>query len=292
MPSPFPGMDPYLERPSLWVDFHNNLAPEIQAQLNQVIQPRYVARLTPYVTYEVIEIAEVQPIRPDVGVLRETGPGYGTQVDVAPADVAPTVGGVATGAPTVPLPVLSRVPSRVALELFSVEIRTVDRRQLVTAIEILSPVNKKPGHKAHTDYLRKRDHLLSSMTHLVEIDLLRAGQRPPLDRPVPAAPYYVTLSRAERRPQVEVWPVQLWDRLPAIPIPLRAPDADVSLDLAECVASVYDRAAYGADIDYASTPPAPPLGEAEGAWVAGWWRERGAEGSSTHAAIGTSLPVG
>ena len=41
MPSPFPGVDPYIESPALWSDFHNNLASEIQAQLNRRIQPRY-----------------------------------------------------------------------------------------------------------------------------------------------------------------------------------------------------------------------------------------------------------
>ena len=33
MPSPFPGVDPYIESPALWSDFHNNLASEIQAHL-------------------------------------------------------------------------------------------------------------------------------------------------------------------------------------------------------------------------------------------------------------------
>ena len=68
MPSPFPGMDPYIESPALWSDFHNDLASEIRAQLNRCIQPRYFARLTPYVTYEVVEIGQVQGVRPDVGV--------------------------------------------------------------------------------------------------------------------------------------------------------------------------------------------------------------------------------
>jgi len=66
MPSPFPGMDPYIESPALWSDFHNNLASEIQAQLNRLIQPRYFARLTPYVTYEVVEVGQVQGVRPRV----------------------------------------------------------------------------------------------------------------------------------------------------------------------------------------------------------------------------------
>ena len=58
MPSPLPGMDLYIETPELWSDFHNNLASEMQAQLNRLIQPRYFARLTPYMTYEVVEVGE------------------------------------------------------------------------------------------------------------------------------------------------------------------------------------------------------------------------------------------
>jgi Protein of unknown function (DUF4058) len=51
MSSPFPGMDPYIEEPEVWSDFHGGLADEMRAQLNSVLQPRYVARLTPRVTY-------------------------------------------------------------------------------------------------------------------------------------------------------------------------------------------------------------------------------------------------
>ncbi len=54
MASPFPGMDPYIEGPDLWSDFHNSVAYEIRVQLNQTIQPTYFAKLTPYVTYEII----------------------------------------------------------------------------------------------------------------------------------------------------------------------------------------------------------------------------------------------
>ena len=63
MASPFPGMDPYIEQPALWSDFHADLAGEIRAALNRVIQPRYVALLTPYTTYEVIEIADTRTSR-------------------------------------------------------------------------------------------------------------------------------------------------------------------------------------------------------------------------------------
>ena len=114
---------------------------------------------------------------------------------------------------------------------YTVEVCETESMRLVTAIEVLSPVNKRRSHEAYHDYLRKRRDLLRSDAHLVEIDLLRGGDRPPLERPVPAALYYVTLSRAARRPYVEVWPIQLWEPLPTLPVPLRAPDPDVLLSL-------------------------------------------------------------
>jgi len=253
-------MDPYIEQPNLWTDFHGNLAPEIQGRLNQRIQPRYIARLTPYVTYEVVEIAQTRGVRPDVGVWQPQPPR----------------GEVALGVATVtPAPVESLVLLELPLRLYSVEIRTVAEQELVTSIEILSPVNKRPGHEAYRDYRRKRQDLLRSSAHLLEIDLLRGGERPPLERPVPRAPYYAILSRALRRPRVEVWPIQLADELPVLPVPLLEPDPDVPLDLGAAVASVYERGAYGAQIDYRQPPPSPLLTDAETAWLDTLLREKG-----------------
>ncbi len=252
MPSPFPGMDPYIESPMLWSDFHNNLASEIQTQLNRNIQPRYFARLTPYVTYESIDIGQTYRIIPDIGVSQRQ----------------PSPETSATAALTItPPPVESLVPLDTPLRLHRVEIRTTETQQLVTVIEILSPVNKRPRHRAYLAYQRKRRDLLHSEVHLVEIDLLRGGERPPLKRPVPEAPYYVVVSRQEHRPRVAVWPIQLADRLPVLPMPLLAPDPDVPMPLGAAVASVYERGAYAQQIDYTQPPPPPALSEAEAAWV-------------------------
>src|SRR6516164_1643463 len=45
MPSPFPGMDPYLETPDLWPDVHHELISQIRHQLNPRLRPKYVARV-------------------------------------------------------------------------------------------------------------------------------------------------------------------------------------------------------------------------------------------------------
>lgn len=253
MPSPFPGMDPYIEQPEVWRDFHNNLAMEIQARLNEKIGPRYYAAIEPRIAYEVIGVATKYGGQPDVGVLR--------------LREAPTV-------PISPTPVKSRVPLEFPVRLLSTRIRTVGEHIVVTSIEILSSVNKRRGHEAFRDYRRKRRALLRSETHLIEIDLLRGGERPPLAEPVPSAPYYVTLSRVEDRPTVQVWPIRLKDKLPVLPVPLLQPDPDVSLDLNAAVAAIYERAAYAVRIDYRQPLLPPELSSEEQTWIETLLKER------------------
>ena len=252
MPSPFPGMDPYIEDPEVWSDFHGGLAAEIRTALNHQIQPRYVARMTPRTTYEVVEIAEKRRVYPDVGVWHH---------EPSQARDAMAVYTIS------PAPVESAVELELSLELYTVEIREVGTLRLVTAIEILSPVNKRPGHDAYDEYLQKRRDLLRSAAHLVEIDFLRGGKRPPLARAVPNAPYYIMLSRVSKRPQVDVWPIQLHEPLPKIPVPLLEPDEDAQLDLAHVVSQVYENGGYATIIDYKNAPPPPRLSESESQYV-------------------------
>jgi hypothetical protein len=262
MPSPFPGMDPYIESPEIWPDFHINLSAAIQGELNQIVQPRYFVELVPHVTYEVIEVAQVRSVYPDVAITQPLPPR------------SETSGGTAV---ITPASAESLVPLERPLRLSHLEIRATDTRQLVTVIEILSPANKRRGHQAMDDYQRKRRGLLRSSAHLMEIDLLRGGERPPLEIPVPQAPYYVSLAREERRPRIEVWAIQLAERLPVPPVPLREPDEDVPLDLPVAVATAYQRGGYGSRIDYRQPPPPPPLSPEEAEWVEQLLRERRSE---------------
>src|SRR5687767_1334161 len=123
MPSPFPGMDPYIEAPDIWSDFHGDLAAEMRAELNRVLQPRYVARLTPHVTYEIVEIAERHNIRPDLGVWQPQ----------------PSSGAVTSGIALMPArPVESVVAIELPLRLYTVEVLETNTLRLVTSIEVLS----------------------------------------------------------------------------------------------------------------------------------------------------------
>jgi len=161
MPSPFPGMDPYLESPDLWPGVHNALAAEIQAILNGLMQPDYVAMLEAHLVYEVVEVSAVRRARPDISVLHSEPAGSGGLAMPAMA--------------AAPAPVVSAVPLELPLELFSVEIRRSHVGTLVTMIEILSPTNKRPGEQALEDHRRKRRDLLRTQVHLLEIDVSFLG---------------------------------------------------------------------------------------------------------------------
>ena len=214
MPSPFPGMDPYLEG-YLWPDVHHRLATEIARRLMPRLRPHYVARLEIYVVEDENPEVEIGIMYPDV-------------------------------------------------EVIVVEIRDVARNELVTSIEILSPVNKRePGLGK---YRQKRQRLQEANVHLLEIDLLRRGQRSLSHPRLPDAPYLVTLVRAGRH-EVEVWPVYLQDTLPDVPVPLRVPDPDVILELGVALQVVYDEAAYDLSLDYSQAPPPPSLSAEAEAWL-------------------------
>jgi hypothetical protein len=218
MLSPFPGMDPYLEDPDIWEDFHSSLAAEVRDQITPHLLPRYYAALTPRITYEEVLVEQTRLVKPDVSVLKlGEEPLGGRGVAIAPAPVEGTV--------------LLEVPVKEQ----SIEIRDVETRRLVTAIEILSPVNKRPGHEAFEAYRRKRRDLLRTDVHILEIDLLRAGTRPPLATALPAASYFIFLSRGNRRPRVEIWPLRIREEIPVVPVPLSPPDPDVPLDLGKAI---------------------------------------------------------
>jgi hypothetical protein len=253
MGSPFPGMDPYLEHPALWPDVHHDLASEIRVQLSSQLRPKYVARLTTRQEIDEPDEEELRVIVPDLVVTQKA------TIELLPM---PAVA-VATTPTTAVVTNVRRLPFKQA----SIEIRDVQSGLIVTVIEILSPANKRPDSEGRESYLRKRNALLASTVHLLEIDLLRRGERLPLQPDPPPGDYYVVLSRADRRPDAEVWAIRLQDPLPVVPMPLLAPDPDVSIDLGAALAAVYQRAAYDLDVNYRAAP-FPPLEGDDALWAA------------------------
>lgn len=258
MPSPFPGMDPYLEG-EMWQEFHERFAHQISEQLLKVLPPQYVALLAKrYVLH-----------RPAIGLLSLPEDHRVIYPDVHVAHTPARLGetAVAYEAETMTRPA-TRLASLVTEEvpLLSVEVRDVANRRLVTVIEILSPVNKM-GDGA-IEYVEKRSALMATSVHLLEIDLLRRGGRVLFESDPPPADYYVFLSRFTNRPYTDVWPVRLRERLPVVPVPLLPPDADVALDLQRAVDGCFDLVHYERLLDYSVPPPPPPLNAADAAWLA------------------------
>lgn len=258
--SPFPGMDPYLEG-EMWQEFHDTLAHQIRGQLLPLLQPKYVALLSKrYVvddpTLEIADAPQKREMFPDVHGVKEAAvaPSFAVEMAITPIEL------------------ISPMPKKVPV--LSIEIRDIARRRLVTAIEILSPVNKRG--RGFRDYSRKRTALLQTKTHLLEIDLLRGGARIPLIGELPRAAYYVFLSRFTRRPRTEAWPVQLRDSLPTIPVPLLAPDPDpstarsgqaVPLNLQAAVHACFELVGYERLLDYSQRPPPPELSAEDLQWA-------------------------
>ncbi|MFN8499411.1 MAG: DUF4058 family protein [Anaerolineae bacterium] len=249
MPTPFPGMGPYLERPALWPNVHSSLIIAIRDELAPRLRPRY------YVAVEE-RIVGVGPddllfaVRPDVAVVR--APAADTEAS-ARSDFGRVV--------TVALP----MPEQ--LRETYLEIREARGDQVITTLEILSPTNKLPG-EGRRQYEQKRLALLGTRTHLVEIDLLRAGPPMPMLGYAGQSDYRILVSRAATRPLADLLPFSLREPIPSFRVPLQAQDEEPELDLNRLLHDLYDRAGYDLRVNYAEDAD-PPLSLEDATWARG-----------------------
>ena len=255
MAGPFPGMDPYLEFQGSWLDFHNRLVAEICNVLGLALPGSYVARVDERI--EVVTSGEEPPrlYRPDVLLGRYD------------QDVASPQGTSRSNAALLE-PELAEVIDRdpEELRITWVEVLALPDLELVTSIEVLSPVNK--AWQGRKDYLAKRDQLHEASVNLVEIDLLLGGAPLPMKRPIPPGGYYAIVARGPRLPVAELYRWSVRDRLPSLPIPLREPDPDVIIDLAALVDKVYTLGRYELTLRrQAPLPEAALLAPDDRAWV-------------------------
>ncbi|MBA3312095.1 MAG: DUF4058 family protein [Planctomycetota bacterium] len=267
MPSPFPGMDPYLEDPAIRPDFHHQFAGEISAILNGILPARYYAQTE---------------MRTEVGIVGDDGYERRIIPDVTiqrrPSSMAPAATAVlAEPRQERSASILFGVPDE-PLRHHNVEIRDAARgHALVTLLGIVSPSNKRPGPDRKA-YLAKQREVLESDAGLVEIDLLASGETvvgvpslvEPLERANERKRYLVTVSRAwKRHPEAEyeAFSFGLDEPLPCIGIPLREGETETLLDLQYAFNHTYDRGPYrrGA-VDY-DDPPEAPLTDDERQWV-------------------------
>jgi hypothetical protein len=252
MPTPFPGMDPYLERRGIWEQVHTDLIVSIRRFLTPLLRPRYHVGIEER-TYLAVLPPDAQGIGiPDVLI---TSPQRHTES-------APTATTLTTHATAQPLVAELPMPEEVTERYL--EIRTVPEQQVITVIEIVSPSNKL-SREGRMQYESKRLKVLGSLTHLVEIDLLRAGQPFPMKAPG-QHDYRILVSRSQHRPRADIYLFGVRDVIPTFPIPLRSGEAEPALPLNNILHELYDQGGYDLIIDYRQ-PPQQPLSEADAAWA-------------------------
>jgi hypothetical protein len=256
MPSPFPGVDPYLENPEFWSEVHNRLIVAIADSLSPYLRPKYRVAI------------EKRVYDSEEGLL------------VGIADVAVLPRASSASAPsTATMPARHKSPIQISVPMPEevresyLEIREIASGQVVTVIEILSPKNKRVG-VGRAAYEKKRQQVLSSATHLVEIDLLRGGTPMPLSGSVPPMNYYILVSKSDQRPLADLYPFGLREEIPIFTVPLMSGEVEPEVDLQLLLNAVYDRASLDLAIDYRQAP-SPNLSADDTQWADLLLRQQG-----------------
>lgn len=240
----FPGMDPYLEHPALWMGVHNALIVYLRDQLRPKLRPRYIPAIE-----ERVYIEDTTDIRPDVEILRASARRRGGAA-------------VATVEADDPIRVLCREDVH---EPYVTILDLQNAKKVVAVIEVLSPTNKYAG-PGRDSYLAKQREVLSSDAHLVEIDLLRLGPHvlavPEMECRWQIDYDYLTCVNPAggHRRAFDLYPSALRARLPRVAIPLAGDDPPVVLDLQEAMERVCEEGSYLDRINYLSPciPRLPP----------------------------------
>ncbi|MBE9032183.1 DUF4058 family protein [filamentous cyanobacterium LEGE 11480] len=251
MASPFPGMDPYLEQSAFWSAFHSRLIVAIADTIEAHLDAAYYVEVETR-TYLDSDGDGILVGIPDVNVVSTS-----RATDQSTQNTTATL---ASQPQTITLPTPEAVKERY------LEIREVVSGQVITAIELLSPKNKRAGEGRHS-YERKRQLILGSATHLVEIDLLRSGIAMQMTGIAAPSDYRIVVSRSWQRPQADLHAFSIRDPLPTIQIPLKATAPEITLDLQTVFEGVYRRSRYQTRIDYQQTVPPPQLSDSDKDWL-------------------------
>jgi Protein of unknown function (DUF4058) len=187
MPSPFPGMNPYLEHPDRWSTVHNRLIVALADVLTPQLLPKYQVDI------------EKRIYETNMPILEEVREAY-------------------------------------------LEVKEVATQRVITAIEIVSPTNKRGDGRSK--YEQKRQQVLSSQTHWVEIDLLRDGKPMPIVEELPKSDYRILVSRSNLRPAADLYSFTLLDVIPQFALPLQGGDRQPIVDLGTLLNEIYDRSGY------------------------------------------------
>jgi hypothetical protein len=241
-------MNPFLEVSELWSEFHSRMIVAIADTLDETLSRQYRVAVEKRVYLDQGDETVLIGI-PDVVVMAPTAVTTQTAVLATPM--------------TVEVPIAEEVQERY------LEIREAATGRVVTVIELLSPKNKRSG-TGRDAYLQKRQQIMISQTHLVEIDLLRAGVPLPMIGGV-ASDYRILVSPSTVRPKAQLYAFTLRQPIPAIAIPLDQ-SATISLDLQPLLHRVYDRARFELAIDYTESIT-PKLPEEDRVWLSSFIAE-------------------
>jgi hypothetical protein len=258
MAYPFPGMNPYLEHPELWPGVHGRLIVAIADYLSPQLRPKYFVAIEERI-YQTTGDDKLLVGIPDVIVQKSQ------------TAINPKIPNIAVATPVVQ-PKTVTVPIPEIVKERYLEVRKVGTKEVVAVIEILSPKNKRLG-EGRNAYETKRQRVLGSSTHLVEIDLLRVGEPMLVFGYGTQNDYRILVSRAENRPQSDLYAFDLQDIIPSFLLPLQTGDSEPLVDLQSLLAGIYDRASYDLVIDY-SKDAVPVLLETDAAWANTLLREK------------------
>ena len=259
--SPFPGMNPYLEDPDLWPGIHKTFIASLQRLLSPQLRPDYMVRIEErvYVSDEPNASGQ-RPFRiPDVMIVDEGG-----------------AAARATAIATEP----QQNEDAISVELPSVELEKdrylkvikISNREVVAIIELLSPSNKIGDSRK--EYLAKRAEVQYSLSHLVEIDLLRSGPPMPVVGDVPGGDYRILVGNARLAPDASLYVFSMRQPIPHFVMPLAEGSEGIAIDLKPILDEVYILGSYDRDIDYQQDPE-PPLSDADRTWLDQLLREKG-----------------
>ncbi len=248
-------MHPYLEQPIFWSDFHSRLIVGIADALAPSLLPRYYVGVATR-TYLDGTDEELLVGIADAIVLSATGQSQSM----------PPVTNTAIATPTRPQPVVLPMPTEVKQRYL--EIREAGSDAVITVIEVLSPTNKRKG-AGRTAYEKKRQQILTSASHLVEIDLLRGDEPMAMRGTNTLTDYRILMSRSQDRPKADLYGFTLREAIPEFPLPLQEMTEMVMVDLQAIVRGIYDRGGYSIRIDYQQPVPSPVLSVEDQQW----WHE-------------------
>jgi hypothetical protein len=271
MPSPFPGMDPYLESPDWFPDLHGSLIYLMKEALQRKLAGPYYAQSSHRVWLEHTR----HHFEPDVEITHSASrPRKRRRGGRLALLNEPQEGG--------PLIVMVETIEHGPFKQSFLEIRRRQGKdvQIVTSIEVLNPSNMKSGHPSREQFLEKQRKTLESETNLVEIDLLRGGAhalavpRDLVKAQAGAFDYLISIHRFHRPKEFLVHPIAMTQRLPEIGIPLLPADPDVPLDLQAAFNRAYEAGPFP-QIEYGKDPIVPRLKPEQARWAKALLAPRG-----------------